>query len=276
MARPFHLTLIFLVALTGALVFWLSLQISSSAAVEVDLDPAAATQTGPVGPAAVEARPAPQSRPAPPPGRVNPLVPLPRSGTPTLTVRPGQQVELLSAPGGEVAEVLGDTTEFGSPMVFSVSERRGNWAGVPTHLLPNGELGWIELDDAPVEIDSVDESVEVDLSAMTAEIRRDDELVRRWTVSIGGPDTPTPTGHFSITDEITEGLSSVYGCCALPISATQPNVPADWSGGNRMAIHGSTQPIGLANSIGCVRSAEEDLRALIDTVPLGTPVTIHN
>ena len=62
--------------------------------------------------------------------------------------------------------------------------------------------------------------------------------------------------------------------CVLPITATQPNLPPGWTGGNRMAIHGTTSALGLANSNGCVRNGESDMRFLMAKAPLGTPVTI--
>ena len=211
-----------------------------------------------------------------PAGRANPLIPLPADGTPVLEVRSGAEVDLRSSPGGKSVATLGDTTEWGSPTVLTVLERKGNWVGVPTEKLANGGLGWVKLGSDAFEIDSVALSVEVDLSDMTAKLLRDGEVERKWTVSVGSPESPTPTGTFAITDKLTEGLNPAYGCCALPITATQPNLPPGWTGGNRMAIHGTTAPVGLANSSGCVRSSDEDLWALIDAAPLGTPVEIHD
>ncbi len=197
------------------------------------------------------------------------------AGTATLTVRSGASVALRDAPGGAVVETLGDTTEFGSPTVLSVAKRDGAWAGVPTELRPNGELGWVKVDRRRLDPDSVGQKIIIDLSEMRGELFRRGELERRWTVGIGGPGTPTPTGHFSITDELQGGLNPVYGCCAIALSATQPNLPAGWTGGNRIAIHGTSEQLGEANSTGCVHSGDGDLRALIEAVPLGTPVTIR-
>lgn len=217
----------------------------------------------------------PAQRTAEPAGRVNPLVPLPARGTPVLEVRSGAAVELRSSPGGDLVAELGSVTEFGSPTVLTVLERRGNWAGVPSELLPNGELGWVELDSNAIEIDTVGESIEVDLSRMEATLSAGPKLLHTWTVSVGAPDSPTPTGRFSITDKITENLNPVYGCCALALSATQPNPPEGWTAGTRMAMHGTSMPLGEANSAGCVRSGEQDLWMLIEAAPLGTPITIH-
>jgi lipoprotein-anchoring transpeptidase ErfK/SrfK len=118
-------------------------------------------------------------------------------------------------------------------------------------------------------------SIRIDLSRRRLELRDGRKVVRKATVGIGRAGSPTPTGRFSITDEIQSGLNPVYGCCAIALSATQPNLPAGWTGGDRIAIHGTSEPLGEANSTGCVHSGEGDLEALIDGVPLGTPVTIR-
>jgi hypothetical protein len=201
--------------------------------------------------------------------------PRPDTGTTILTVRPGATVELRDAPGGEVFDTVGDRTEFDSPTVLTVLERHGAWAGVPSHLRPNGRLAWVRAGDPGLATDTVGQSIVIDLSEMRGELSRRGEVERRWTVGIGGAGTPTPTGHFSITDEIESGLNPVYGCCAIALSATQPNLPAGWTGGNRIAIHGTSEPLGEANSTGCVHSSDADLHALIEGVPLGTPVTIR-
>lgn len=199
---------------------------------------------------------------------------LPQSGSPTLTVRDGKRVALRNRPGGKTVTSLTDATEFDSPTVLSVRERRGNWVGVPTHLLANGELGWVKLDRGKLAIDSVGQKVVIDLSDMAAKLLRNGEVERRWQVGIGAPGSSTPTGRFSITDQIESGLNPVYGCCAIALSASQPNLPPGWAGGDRIAIHGTSLPLGTANSNGCIQSAAADLHAVIESAPLGTPVRI--
>jgi hypothetical protein len=68
-----------------------------------------------------------------------------------------------------------------------------------------------------------------------------------------------------------------YGCCILAISATQPNTPPGWTGGNRMAIHGTDVPssIGAAASAGCLRAADGELRLMMRKAPVGAPVVIR-
>ncbi len=51
---------------------------------------------------------------------------------------------------------------------------------------------------------------------------------------------------------------------------------ARWTGGDRLAIHATSDPrdLGRRVSAGCVRALDADLRYLMRGVPLGTPVVI--
>ena len=116
--------------------------------------------------------------------------------------------------------------------------------------------------------------IDVDLSQRRATLRRSSRVLRRFVVGVGRPGSPTPTGRFSVTDKLNgPAYSAYYGCCILALSATQPNLPAGWSGGNRIAIHGG--PTGSAVTAGCIHAADADLRSLMRLVPLGTPVLIR-
>ena len=55
------------------------------------------------------------------------------------------------------------------------------------------------------------------------------------------------------------------------------HLPAGWTGGDRIAIHGTNDPgsIGVPSSAGCPHASDEDMRFLMARVPLGTPVLIH-
>jgi lipoprotein-anchoring transpeptidase ErfK/SrfK len=108
-------------------------------------------------------------------------------------------------------------------------------------------------------------------------VRREGRVVRRITVAIGRPGTATPTGRFAITDALVVGRAgSPYGCCALALTGRQPNVPQGWTGGDRLAIHGTTNEatLGMPASSGCLRAGEADMRWLLATVPLGSQLRI--
>jgi hypothetical protein len=193
-------------------------------------------------------------------------------------VRRHGRVLLRTRPSGSASVRIGDTTDFGSPQALGVVRRRGHWLGVTTPELPNGRLGWIDGRDRSVRLARTRWSIHVDLSRRLVVLRRDGRAVRRVSVAVGRPGSPTPTGRFAVTDKIPGSrFGPYYGCCILAISATQPNTPPGWTGGNRMAIHGTSDPgsIGSAASAGCLRAKDADLRFLTGRVPLGTPVVIR-
>ena len=220
----------------------------------------------------VEAAPTAQ----PPQSQAGPRLEPPPGTYPVVWVRSGAETELRTEPGGgeRVAEV-DRRTEFGSPSVFGVVEQRDGWVGVTTPKLANNRLGWIKLDQSEVEAGWTRHSVVIDLSERRAALQVSGDTRHSFPVTVGAPGSDTPTGRFAITDTFTDLGSSAYGCCAVALSATQPTLPSGWLGGNRIAIHGTSGPLGIAASHGCVRAADDEVAALIDKVPLGTPVFIR-
>lgn len=193
-------------------------------------------------------------------------------------VKPGRSIALRARPNGPRTVELAQATEFGSPQTLGVVRERGRWLGVTTAALPNGVVGWIHRDHPAIALARTRWSIHADVSRRRIVLRRDGRTVRRLDVAVGRPGSPTPTGRFAVTDKLSGGrFGPYYGCCVLAISATQPKTPPGWTGGNRMAIHGTDDPgsIGAAASAGCLRAADGDLRVLIERVPLGTPVAIR-
>lgn len=193
-------------------------------------------------------------------------------------VRIAAQAELLNHPAGSVLARVGSRTEFGSARAYGVVKRRGHWAAVTDPSLGNGRLGWIDTRAGGVAVARTRLQVEVDLSRRSLTVRRGSQLIRSSRVGIGRPGSTTPTGRFAITDKLDgPSYSASYGCCILALSAKQPHLPAGWSGGDRIAIHGtlSSSDFGRAVSAGCLHADESELRYLMRTLPLGTPVVIH-
>ena len=201
----------------------------------------------------------------------------PEGAFPLVWVRRGARVEVRSEPaGGEVVELAGKRTEFGSPTVFSVVKRSGEWAGVTTPYLPNGRLGWVRLDPDRLRAGWTRLAIQVDVSERQAVLIDDEKVLRSFSVTVGAAGYDTPTGRFAVTDTFRGDVDpAAYGCCALALTATQPTVPSGWLGGNRIAIHGTSGPLGVAASHGCIRAANENVSELIDRVPLGAPVFIR-
>ncbi len=185
-----------------------------------------------------------------------------------------RRTALRARPGGRVIATLGRRTAFGGPQVLAVVARRGRWLGVLHVAMPNGRAGWV----AARDVRPVREAwaLVVDRSARRARMLLHGEVVDRFPVAVGAPGTPTPLGRFAVTDRIRPPAGSPYGCCALALSGRQPDVPQGWTGGDRLAVHGTTAPasIGTAASAGCVRVAEADLRRLYRRLPVGARVTV--
>jgi lipoprotein-anchoring transpeptidase ErfK/SrfK len=185
-------------------------------------------------------------------------------------------VALHAHRGGPAVARLGTATEFGSPQTLSVVGRHGRWLRVISTRLPNGRDGWVRA--RAVRLTTTPKSLTIDLSRHLLLFKRGDHVVRRMAVGIGRPGSPTPTGRFAVTDKLAgPNYSPFYGCCILALSAHQPNLPAGWTGGNRIAIHGTNAPssIGVASSAGCLHAGDAGLRVLMRSVPLGTPVFIR-
>jgi lipoprotein-anchoring transpeptidase ErfK/SrfK len=79
-----------------------------------------------------------------------------------------------------------------------------------------------------------------------------------------------------VTDRVAFQGDGYLGSFALGLSGIQPNLPSGWTGGDQLAIHGTSDPssIGRSVSAGCVRVSEATLDRLRRVVRLGTPVII--
>ena len=242
----------------------------------VELSPAPVAASAPVEravlvsavePVAAEPEPAPVSAP-----------PRAEPGFVVLRPAPGSRVIVRARPRGEVVARLGARTEFGSPTTLAVAAKRGRWLGVVTTHLPNGRLGWVNPAESTVVRSRTRVRIVVDLSTRQLVVRRGDRVLRRVTVAVGRPGSPTPIGRFAVTDKLSgSAFSSAYGCCILALSAHQPSLPSGWQGGDRIAVHGTNDPgsIGTAASAGCPRASDADMRYLLRTVPLGAPVFVR-
>ena len=230
------------------------------------------------GSASHPARTAPGLRPA---GSARvPAATVPKA-TPTAALAPGdlgarilRPTQLRATRDGRVVARLGTRTAFGSPRILAVLRRRDGWLQVIAAERPNGRTGWIAERNATLLREPV--RVRIDLSQRRLRVLRGHRVLASMTVGIGAPATPTPTGRFAVTDGLRTAAGSPYGCCVLALSGHQPHIAQGWTGGDRIAVHGTTSPasIGQASSRGCLRAATADLRRLLRLVTLGARVEI--
>ena len=180
---------------------------------------------------------------------------------------------LHASPGSErILARIGTRTEFGSPTRLAVVGESGDWLAVISSVLGNRVRGFVLRSN--VRLAHVPVSVEIDRSTRLLTVWRNGVALRRVRVAVGAPSTPTPQGRFAITDKLSNFWPSLYGCCAIALSARQTRPTPGWSGGDRIAIHAG-HGMGGAVSNGCVRAASADLRFLMRVLPLGTQVVVH-
>jgi hypothetical protein len=183
---------------------------------------------------------------------------------------------LYREPGGAKRLRITPKTEWGSARVLGVVTQRGEWLGVQASELKNGEIAWIRR--SATTLDCVSWSMHADLSKRELVVRHNGDTVRTLHVAIGRRDNPTPKGRFSVTDRLqVTSDGSPYGCCVLALTGHQTDLPPYWPGGDRLAVHATTDEssIGEPVSLGCMRTVASQARWLINHIPLGSPVFIH-
>jgi lipoprotein-anchoring transpeptidase ErfK/SrfK len=215
---------------------------------------------------------APATPPRPSPAASTPS---PRAAAGDPVARVLRPIALRSAPGGAVVARLRPRTEWGEPRYLPVVRRRGRWLGVIATQQPNGRVGWIDARATRAAVSPL--RLVADLSERRLRVLRGGRTVLSIPVGVGAAATPTPTGRFGITDALTPPADAPYGCCILALSGHQPNVPQGWAGGDRLAIHGTSDPssIGRAASSGCLRASDRDLHRLMGLVGLGAVLRIR-
>jgi lipoprotein-anchoring transpeptidase ErfK/SrfK len=155
--------------------------------------------------------------------------------------------------------------------------QRKDWVGIRHTSLGNERIAWVKGRPGAFSWREQPVLLEVDLSERRLSVEGPGGNRRDISVAIGAPDTPTPPGEYYVTDKLRGAdFGPFYGCCILALSGHQPNLPQGWSGGDRLAIHGSPTPTWGKNvSNGCLHANEADLRYLMKIVHLGAPVSVR-
>jgi lipoprotein-anchoring transpeptidase ErfK/SrfK len=149
----------------------------------------------------------------------------------------------------------------------------GRWGRVEIPYVWPRRHGWIALRGLVRHTTNV--QVRVDLSQHRITVSKSGRVLFGFPAATGAAASPTPIGEYFVTDRIA--FSGGYlGTFAFGISGIQPRLPAGWSGGDQLAIHGTNDPssIGRSVSAGCLRVSERSLDRLKPHLQLGTPVIV--
>jgi hypothetical protein len=171
------------------------------------------------------------------------------------------------------------TPYFGMDLWLPVLETDdGGFARVPVPFVGEGsELRWLYAPDT--QRFGTQYVIVVSLAQRRMWVLRRGELAFEQQVTIGDADSPTPTGTFFVTDrvDVPERLRSVYGSRAYGLSVLQDDLPAGWSGGNQVAIHGGPDAAltGTGQTAGCIVLSNRTLDWLWPRIGNGTIVVVQ-
>ena len=103
------------------------------------------------------------------------------------------------------------------------------------------------------------------------------EVVEVFAVSVGAPNSPSPTGTFTVVNRVANPTYYHPGKVIAP-GPLNP-IGTRWIGLNQKGygIHGTDQPssIGYARSHGCIRLRNADVERLFERVRPGDVVELH-
>lgn len=153
---------------------------------------------------------------------------------------------------------------------------RPTWFRIRVRVYPNGQLGWIRA--GTVATSRIRKRILIDVSSRRLFLYKGNRMLLSTPAAVGKPGTPTPRGHFYITQRfVLTNTSGPYGARALGISAFS-DVLRSWRDGGPVGIHGTNEPFSIGRSVshGCVRLPEHAMLELFSQVPLATPVIIRD
>lgn len=188
-------------------------------------------------------------------------------------------VNLYDAPGAtEPVDSMTNPTIEKVPLAFLVkSHGPPGWLEVSIARRPNGTVRWIHAED--VSLRTVTNRIVIEREARRLTVYRgtSDEVLFQAPTANGAPATPTPLGDFFV--DIVVKLSrpsGAYGAYQLSVSGFSDVLHSFGGGVGQIAIHGTNRPelIGQFVSNGCIRMTNDDITALADLAPVGTPVKI--
>lgn len=138
---------------------------------------------------------------------------------------------------------------------------------------PNGRTGWV-MRSALDAFNHTNMEVVVNRSARRLTVYRRGRAVFTAPVGVGKPGTPTPAGHFWITENFPSSDPS-YGPYAFGTS--DYSTLTDWKGGGIVGIHGTNEPQLVPGdpSHGCIRMHNADVLRLSRMLSVGTPLLVQ-
>lgn len=155
--------------------------------------------------------------------------------------------------------------------------RQGAWVLLRIPGRPNGRVGWVRR-GALDSFHRTNMQIVVDRESERLTLYRNGRAIFQAPVGTGKPSTPTPPGHFWITESFGGFGDPFYGPWAFGTS--DYSTISDWPGGGIVGIHGTNEPQLVPGhpSHGCIRMHNGDVltleRLLGGESAIGTPLLV--
>jgi lipoprotein-anchoring transpeptidase ErfK/SrfK len=190
-----------------------------------------------------------------------------------IVLHPTAKEVVYLRPGGPPVAAL-PTTELGSPTWVPVVQTQSRWDRVLLPTRPNRSTGWIYLKGGGLVTAYSPYQVEINLAAYRLTVLDGGRSLGSWTVAVGAPATPTPTGRTFVLASLAP-VHPTYSPLILPLGLHSNTLTTFGGGPGTVGLHGwpVTAVFGHAVSHGCVRVPAATLRVL-SQVPLGSSVMI--
>jgi lipoprotein-anchoring transpeptidase ErfK/SrfK len=188
---------------------------------------------------------------------------------------------IRSAPSNHARSIA--RLRFGTPdglglqvyiLLSQRSSASGTWVKLRIPGRPNGRTGWVPR-GALSGYEVVHTELIVNRAARRLTLFRNGKAIFHAPVGVGKPSTPTPPGHFWITEAFSSNVAA-YGPYAFG-TTDYSNVETDWPGGGVVGLHGTDEPSLVPGdpSHGCIRLHNSDILRLKKLLPIGTPLWIQ-
>jgi lipoprotein-anchoring transpeptidase ErfK/SrfK len=190
-----------------------------------------------------------------------------------IVLHPTVKAVVYVRPGGPPVAAL-PTTELGSPTWVPVVQSQPGWDRILLPTRPNRSTGWIFLTGTGLVTAYSAYQVEVNLAAYRLTVLDAGRSLGSWTVAVGAPATPTPTGRTFLLASVAP-VHPTYSPLILPLGLHSNTLTTFGGGPGTVGLHGwpVSTVFGHAVSHGCVRVPAAALRVLAQ-VPLGSSVMI--
>ena len=160
--------------------------------------------------------------------------------------------------------------------VFLVQQYRDGWIEVLLPVRPNGTTGWIRLGD--VSVSKHQYEIVIELAAHRMTTTNAGEVIQEADIAVGHHRHSHPGRHvLPQRPARPPDPDTVYGTYAYALSGYSDTLKRFAGGDGVIGIHGTNDPsvVGSDVSHGCIRMRNQDIEALVDELPLGTPVEIR-